>query len=123
MRQLIDKALNKEPMLGMIDRAPWPVAHMVIAIDIVHECVLEIIDRVRRLNRLMLLDKLLIPRDRHAIFVKTGDEATDRGGAIPILLCALFARPDHLDREITFRRNLSRHDREIFSRSATKPSA
>ena len=123
MGQFVNSALNVETVLGVIDRAPCPKAHMVVTFNIMHERIRQIVNRVGCFWRIMLVHILLIPRDRHAVIIEANLEPADRCQTIPVLLGVLFARPDHFDRKIAFGSNFSCHNGEIWCRASTKSAA
>ena len=109
IRQFINKALNEKAMLRMIDGSPRPEPDMMVDMRIMDQLIVNLVRDMRGLWRIMLLGKQIVPGNRHAVFVQTRPETTDRGRAIPVLLCVLFPRPDHLDRMIELAGNLDRH--------------
>ena len=89
--KLVNKTLDKEAVLGVINRAPGPKPDMVLGIGVLDQLFLDFVWNVRRFGRIMLLNKHVFPRHWHAVIIKTGFEATDRSRAIPVLLSVLLS--------------------------------
>ena len=99
MRKLIDERFGKKTVLRVVDTAPGAKRHMGRTREILNIQIGNVIRNVGGFRGLVLVDKMVLPRNGTPRVIKYCFEPTQNGWPVVVLTNVFFATPDEFYRD------------------------